>query len=724
MSGEDIGAWGVADVAQWLTTEGFGEEWSAAFAENEIDGEALKLLKDPGLLTDMGVPRAVGARLKFWQKLDVLTEAGRSAPISATVSEVPGEPAPTPSLGTQTLRLSTRASNPASVQEAAAVAGLSMAGPMRDVEVEQVVAAQKAFIDKICELLADLDANDRDVALLLDLKENLSRLFSVVVVGEFNAGKSSLINAILGSKFCAEGVVPTTATINMLRYGEGDEGGKIQRNTDYQELFLPSPILKQVTIVDTPGTNAIIKEQTRLTKGFVPQSDLVLFVTSAERPITETEGKLLEYIREWGKKVVLVLNKIDLFEDEESYEKVRTFVRANAANILGVDPPVYGVAGRLALQAKLGMADPEADQEYAQKLWEKSRFADLEGYITEVLMDRKLAVKLKLETPLGVSEKFLGNYKRASELGGQITDDDKKVLEQLKASMLAFDADVELQLRDQLARLDSLLNQAQERAKTAASSVLSPVFIAKNLPGCLTKSSPIDAELRRAMDLNLEEELQRLTDDFGRTLRDKHAAQWNLCSALIGQRLKSRQWKQITLEKPDMGRADALLAGVLAGGPDGTKQSALNLFDPEVETKLLSASLTSKAFDSAVATAAVAATGLLSLEVFNAAALDIGAFILTAGGLFYSLGVYPSLLQDEVLGDLDTRAFSWKSSVKEDLATVFKDAARLSTSDMTESFAPYIAAVAVENDKWNSVKERVGALDGELKAIRALVEGL
>lgn len=70
----------------------------------------------------------------------------------------------------------------------------------------------------------------------------------------------------------------------------------------------------QVTIVDTPGTNAIIKEQTRLTKGFIPQSDLILFVTSAERPLTETEGKLMEYITTWGKKVVMVLNKVDLFQ--------------------------------------------------------------------------------------------------------------------------------------------------------------------------------------------------------------------------------------------------------------------------------------------------------------------------------------------------------------------------------------------------------------------------
>ena len=124
-------------------------------------------------------------------------------------------------------------------------------------------------------------------------------------------------------------------------------------------------------------------------QGFVPQSDLVVFVTSAERPITETEGKLLQYISEWGKKVVMVLNKIDLFEDEESLEKVKAFVRENAANILGVEPPVFGVAGRLALQAKLGMADPAADQAYAQELWARSRFADLEGYIQETLSDRK-----------------------------------------------------------------------------------------------------------------------------------------------------------------------------------------------------------------------------------------------------------------------------------------------------------------------------------------------
>mmetsp|Transcript_7713 Transcript_7713/g.17614 ORF Transcript_7713/g.17614 Transcript_7713/m.17614 type:complete len:785 (-) Transcript_7713:51-2405(-) len=706
---QEVAVWSKEDVVQWLKTEGFNEEWTNAFLQNDIDGEALSLLKDPVMLDSMSIPKPVGQRLKFWQRLDVLLQ-GPAA-----------EKQPQPSTqGAVSESKSRTLMREMTFEDAVRLAGSATAAPLQGDKVDALVKDETAFIESMCELLAELDAKDRDITLLLDMKDRLVLLFSVVVVGEFNAGKSSLINAILGSKFCEEGVVPTTTTINMLRFGSGEESGKKQRNKDYQELFLPVELLRQVTLVDTPGTNAIIKEQTRLTKGFIPQSDLIIFVTSAERPITETEGKLLEYIREWGKKVVMVLNKVDLFENEESLEKVKQFVRENAARILGVEPPVFGIAGRLALQSKLMKADETADAQVAEDLWKQSRFEDLESYVVRTLTDKKEAAKLKLESPLGVAERFLVNYKKASELGNQITEDDKQVLNQIKQSIEVYEAEIESEMNVQLKRLDSILNSVQQRAKTTTSKVLSGSYIASNIVGCLTKSKSIEGELEAAMDVDLDKEVKELAEDFGRILRDKQEAQWNLCSALIDQRLRSRQWKQISLQKPDTSLALRSMAESLESSGGGFSSQ----FDPRVERMVLGQSVTQKAFDVAVATASVAGGGLLALEVFNAGLLDALAFLTTGGGLAYSLGVYPSILQDEVADDLDARSVKWKAAVKEDVEKLFQQAASTSAFEIEQAFAPYVDAVSVEADKWSKVKQRVDANLGELTQLRARLKTL
>ena len=74
----------------------------------------------------------------------------------------------------------------------------------------------------------------------------------------------------------------------------------------------PAPLLRDINIVDTPGTNAVLREHEELTRDFVPRADLVLFVTSADRPFTESERGFLEQIRAWGKKIVFIVNKIDI----------------------------------------------------------------------------------------------------------------------------------------------------------------------------------------------------------------------------------------------------------------------------------------------------------------------------------------------------------------------------------------------------------------------------
>jgi hypothetical protein len=131
-----------------------------------------------------------------------------------------------------------------------------------------------------------------------------------------------------------------------------------------------------------------------------------------------------------------------------------------------------------------------------------------------------------------------------------------------------------------------------------------------------------------------------------------------------------------------------------------------------------------KAFDIAVATVSVAGGGLLALEVFNAGVLDALAFLGTGGGLAYSLGVYPSMMQDQVNADLEARAAGWKNELREEIRELFKEAATQSNFEMEQALGPYVDAVSVEADKWESVSVRVNKLGQDLESLRSRIKQL
>src|SRR5436190_4802070 len=239
------------------------------------------------------------------------------------------------------------------------------------------------------DTLVEFGASADDRQALAASVRQLDELFLIVVVGEFNSGKSAFINALLGRSVVDEGVTPTTAQIQVLKYGDA-----VRSEIDAQGLSVvaaPVDLLRDVHIVDTPGTNAIIREHERLTTDFVPRSDLVLFVTSADRPFTETERVFLTAIRDWGKKIVIVINKIDIFSSAAQLHEVVDFVHKAARDLLGVDADVLPVSARLALRAKQG--EPSA--------WAASGFDALEGYLHNTL-DARNQFRLKLANPLGV----------------------------------------------------------------------------------------------------------------------------------------------------------------------------------------------------------------------------------------------------------------------------------------------------------------------------------
>src|ERR671919_1849494 len=193
------------------------------------------------------------------------------------------------------------------------------------------------------------DVAPDDLRRFQEAREQINGLFLLVIAGEFNSGKSSFINALMGERVLPEGVTPTTDRINVLRHAP--EVSDQLREAYLLERTHPADVLREISIVDTPGTNAIIRRHEELTRDFVPRSDLVLFVTSADRPFTESERAFLEQIREWGKKIVFIVNKIDILSRPEEREEVIRYVGENAATLLGEAPQIFAVSSRQAIEA-------------------------------------------------------------------------------------------------------------------------------------------------------------------------------------------------------------------------------------------------------------------------------------------------------------------------------------------------------------------------------------
>ena len=290
-----------------------------------------------------------------------------------------------------------------------------MRSSMLTPEQTQLLHDEKEVLKNVLLRIANTDLPRESLDLLQKSIIQLDELFLLVVVGEFNAGKSALINALLGGKVLAEGVTPTTSRVTMIRWGE--ELKETVVDEGYSVVTFPLDLLKEVNVVDSPGTNAIIRQHERLTEEFVPRSDLVLFTTSADRPMTESERQFLERIIAWGKKVIFVLNKTDILESPAALDEVKSFITQHAAGVLGEAPALFPVSARLAQRAAA-----ETDSTEKERLMEASHLRDLEGFITATLDDSN-RLELKFKNPLGVADKLVDQASKNI----QIQVDDLKV---------------------------------------------------------------------------------------------------------------------------------------------------------------------------------------------------------------------------------------------------------------------------------------------------------
>jgi len=201
--------------------------------------------------------------------------------------------------------------------------------------------------------------------------------FHLVVVGEFNHGKSSFVNALLGETALAVGVTPTTAAIHHLKYAETPSaevvyssgkresipfgevrkfavgGGGSTEQVDFLEIGYPAPILKErILLVDTPGVNDLSLQRSDITYSYIPRADAVLFLLDAGQILKESEriflqDKLLKASRD---KIVFVITKWDILSPEEQKEAF-DYARTQLKNLVK-DPVLFAISAETALAGK------------------------------------------------------------------------------------------------------------------------------------------------------------------------------------------------------------------------------------------------------------------------------------------------------------------------------------------------------------------------------------
>src|SRR5688572_13834774 len=252
----------------------------------------------------------------------------------------------------------------------------------------ELVALERQLVIQVRDALARADGQRADLDRLAQLVSEMDELFLLVVAGEYNAGKSTFINALLGDEVFAMGDLPTTRVISILRHGEP---GPPEPAGEHTRIYrYPLEVLRDLEIVDTPGTNSIERMEEEITRGFVPRADLVLFVTSLLQPLTASELDFLSHIREWGRKVIFVVNGVDRRNSDEQLERVREYLSKEVQSRLGgPEPTTYFISALRALRRKVAAkspAGPSAGDSTPPDPHDE--FPALERYLVETLREK------------------------------------------------------------------------------------------------------------------------------------------------------------------------------------------------------------------------------------------------------------------------------------------------------------------------------------------------
>jgi len=402
---------------------------------------------------------------------------------------------------------------------------------------------------------------------LIDLASSVQNgKFSIVVVGQFSAGKSTFLNALMGEKYLPSFTTETTATINFLRsvnesptkkplikvnYKDGKEerceevtleniekfvstkGVDVAKNILSVEVFLDSKYLNDgVSLVDSPGLNGVLEGHEQITNDQIDRSHAAIFMFNAKQPGSKSDFEKLNMLLRKCNSVLIVLNQKDLVkEDEQTIDDVVHNLKQNYAKYFNTDqlPEIFPISSYQALVARSkrkldynGKTDFSAEQK--QDLLDSSEIESFETRLIKYLTQGEKAQK-ELLSPVEKVHAFL------TETEASIASE----IEQLSNTVDADEVRLQIsQLKDELETLSAKLNSTRTDIRNKVSDILRDAEMEIKASAADTKASCLN-QITDAEDL---EELEANARIYTNRVYNKYIQIWEDVSAKVDRRYR------------------------------------------------------------------------------------------------------------------------------------------------------------------------------------------
>ena len=534
-----------------------------------------------------------------------------------------------------------------------------------------------------------------------ELRNRMTEPYMFVIVGEVKAGKSSFVNALLdaGREVCAVAPQPMTDTIQQILYGETED--TVVVNPYLKKIFLPVDILQDIAIVDTPGTNSIVERHQEITEGFIPASDLVIFVFEAKNPYRQSAWDFFDFIHsDWHKKIIFVLQQKDLLSAEDLAVNERGLFDFSQKKGLN-QPVIFCTSAKAELEGQ----------------FDESGFSKIRDYIkTHVTGGRGAAMKLQ------------NNLQTSFNILDRIRQDLNTRTEQFHADR-AFREDVAQTLNHQEAKsnhqsnvlIENLLNGYDRITKQIGQDLDSglsfPAMLRRSFMGIFSKQASIKDwldGLAKKMETNLNAELRAKLSDGVVDLADSIQQM----AKMIDLKIKGSTSAVVKSDSyifEDIGDKRASVLKDLQEAFGRFMSRSENFTDSKLfpENTNISPNI--------AAGSGVAVIGLILAAVTKAAVFDITGGVLTGVGLLFA-GITAGLQRRKIVKGFFEEIGQGRSRMEETLKDKLISYVRIIKSRINDNFADLDALLSNEekqiqhfDEQYLGMKSRFESLEKELK---------